>query len=203
MDRGTWQATVHRVTKSRIWLMLLSMYAWTVAWKALLSSTIFQNLLKFMATKTVVLSKHLLCQPLLLLPSISQHQGLFQWVSSSLQWVKWKSLSCVWLFVTPWTVVHGILQARILKWVAFPSPGDLPYPGIKPRSLHCRRILYQLSDKGRPGILEWVAYSFSDPGIEPGSPALQADSLPTELSGKWPKYWNFSFSNNISYEYSL
>ena len=31
--------------------------------------------------------------------------------------------------------VHGILQARILEWVAFPSPGDLPNPGIKPRSL--------------------------------------------------------------------
>ena len=34
------------------------------------------------------------------------------------------------------------------------------------------------------GILEWVAISFSgdlpDPGIEPRSPALQADSLPTE-----------------------
>ena len=30
--------------------------------------------------------------------------------------------------------VHGILQARILGWVAFPSPGDLLYPGIKPRS---------------------------------------------------------------------
>ena len=29
---------------------------------------------------------------------------------------------------------HGILQARILEWVAFPSPGDLPNPGIKPRS---------------------------------------------------------------------
>ena len=28
---------------------------------------------------------------------------------------------------------HGILQARILEWVA-PSPGDLPNPGIKPRS---------------------------------------------------------------------
>ena len=28
-----------------------------------------------------------------------------------------------------------------------------------------------------------------DPGIEPGSPALQADSLPTELSGK-PRYAN-------------
>ena len=31
--------------------------------------------------------------------------------------------------------VHGILQARILEWVAMPSPGDLPDPGIKPTSL--------------------------------------------------------------------
>ena len=31
-------------------------------------------------------------------------------------------------------VVHGILQARVLEWVAFPSPGDLPNPGIEPRS---------------------------------------------------------------------
>ena len=31
--------------------------------------------------------------------------------------------------------VHGILQARILEWVAFPSPGDLPDPGTKPESL--------------------------------------------------------------------
>ena len=30
--------------------------------------------------------------------------------------------------------VHGILQARILEWVAFPSAGDLPDPGIKPGS---------------------------------------------------------------------
>ena len=30
--------------------------------------------------------------------------------------------------------VHGILQARILEWVAMPTPGDLPNPGIKPRS---------------------------------------------------------------------
>ena len=28
-------------------------------------------------------------------------------------------------------LVHGILQARILEWVAIPSPGDLPNPGIK------------------------------------------------------------------------
>ena len=37
-------------------------------------------------------------------------------------------------------------------------------------------------------IMEWVAISFSrgspNPGIELGSPALQADSLPTELRGK-------------------
>ena len=30
--------------------------------------------------------------------------------------------------------VHGVLQARILEWVAVPSPGCLPNPGIKPRS---------------------------------------------------------------------
>ena len=31
--------------------------------------------------------------------------------------------------------VHGILQARILEWVACPPPGDLPNPGIEPMSL--------------------------------------------------------------------
>ena len=45
---------------------------------------------------------------------------------------EWKSLSCDPLFVFPWT---GILQARILEWVAFPFSRDLPNPGIKPRSL--------------------------------------------------------------------
>ena len=49
-------------------------------------------------------------------------------------------------------------------------------------------VLYQLSHKGSPRILEWVAIPFPadlhDPGIRPGSPALQADSLPTELLGK-------------------
>ena len=31
--------------------------------------------------------------------------------------------------------VHGILQARTLEWLLFPSPGNLPNPGIKPGSL--------------------------------------------------------------------
>ena len=49
----------------------------------------------------------------------------------------------------PGSSVYGILQQRIVEWVAFPSPGDLP-----------------------------------SPEMEPGSLALQADSLPIELSGK-------------------
>ena len=46
---------------------------------------------------------------------------------------KW-TLSHVWLFATPWTTVHVILQARILEWVAIPFSRDLHNPGIKPRS---------------------------------------------------------------------
>ena len=34
----------------------------------------------------------------------------------------------------PDSSVHGIFQARILEWAAISSPGDLPNPGIKPRS---------------------------------------------------------------------
>ena len=35
---------------------------------------------------------------------------------------------------SPDSSVHGILQARILEWVAIPSPEVLPDPGFKPRS---------------------------------------------------------------------
>ena len=34
----------------------------------------------------------------------------------------------------PGSSIHGIFQARILEWVAMPSPGGLPDPGIEPRS---------------------------------------------------------------------
>ena len=58
--------------------------------------------------------------------------------------------------------VQGILQARILKWVAFPFSRVLfPTQGWNPGLLYCRLILYQLSHKGSPRILEWVAYPFS------------------------------------------
>ena len=59
-----------------------------------------------------------------------------------------------------------------------------------------RWILYQLSRKGSPRVLEWLAYPFSRgsswPGIELGSAVLQVDSLSTELWGK-PQpivFWN-------------
>ena len=50
-------------------------------------------------------------------------------------------LSPVRLFVTPWTIARqaplsvGILHLRILEWVAFPSPEDLPNLGIELLSL--------------------------------------------------------------------
>ena len=50
----------------------------------------------------------------------------------------------------------GILQARILEWVAMPSCKRY-YQGLP----HCRWILYHLSPQGRPWILQWVAYPFS------------------------------------------
>ena len=39
--------------------------------------------------------------------------------------------------------------------------GIIPTQGLNPGLLHCRQILYQLSHKGNPRILEWVAYPFS------------------------------------------
>ena len=65
-----------------------------------------------------------------------------------------KSLSRVQHFVTPWTVAHqappSMEFSRQAYWsgLPFPSPGDLP-----------------------------------DPGIEPGFPALRADTLPYEPAG--------------------
>ena len=47
--------------------------------------------------------------------------------------------------------VHGILQARILEWVAFPFfKGVFPTQGSNAGLPHCRQILYQLSHQGSP-----------------------------------------------------
>ena len=66
-----------------------------------------------------------------------------------------KLLSHVQLFATPWTVAcqvppaMGLSRQECWSGLPFPSPGDLP-----------------------------------GPGIEPGSPALQTDALPSEPPGK-------------------
>ena len=52
-------------------------------------------------------------------------------VSDSLRTVESLPMDCS----PPGPFVHGILQARILEWVSFPSPGDLPDPGLEPVSL--------------------------------------------------------------------
>ena len=53
--------------------------------------------------------------------------------------------------------VHGILQARILEWVAIPfSRGIVPTQGSNSSLLHCRQILYQLSHCGSLRYNPWV-----------------------------------------------
>ena len=73
--------------------------------------------------------------------------GLFEILWERLSWpllcgseVKWKSFSHVRLFATSRTM--GILQARMLEWVAFPfSRGLSPTQGSNPGLPHCRWIL--------------------------------------------------------------
>ena len=109
-----------------------------------------------------MLSNHLiLCCCLLLLTPIFHSIRIFSNESAlCIRWPKYwsfsispsKEYSGLISFRIDWfdlPFVQGILQARILKWKPFPSPGDLP-----------------------------------DRGIKPGSPALQADSLPSEPLGK-------------------
>ena len=51
----------------------------------------------------------------------------------------------------PGSLSMGILQARILEWVAMPvSRGSFPTQGSNLGLLHCRKILYHLSYKEDP-----------------------------------------------------
>ena len=82
--------------------------------------------------------------------------------------------------------VQGILQARILEWVAMPSSTDtFPTQGLNPGLLHYRQILYCLCPPGKPlntGVGS-LSKDLPNQGIKWRSPALQADSLPAELYG--------------------
>ena len=71
-------------------------------------------------------------------------------------------------FSIPWTrQVHGILQAIILEWVAFPFSRGSCRSRDWTQLLHCRQILCQLSHKGSPRILEWVVCPFSSGSSQP------------------------------------
>jgi len=72
------------------------------------------------------------------------YSNRWRWVISIYSTVHCAVLSCyshVWLFCDPMdcsppgSSVHGIFQARILEWIAIPSPGDLPNSGTEPESL--------------------------------------------------------------------
>ena len=58
--------------------------------------------------------------------------------------------SCLTLCNSMDYIVHGILQARILDWVAIPSLGDLPNQGIKPRSLTLQADSLPVEPPGMP-----------------------------------------------------
>ena len=95
-----------------------------------------------------------------------QWQTFFLGLQNHCRWCKPKSLSHAQSCSTLCNPMDCIAQARILQasiWSGqpFPYSGDLPNSGLKPGFPHCRKILYQLSHKGRPRKLAWVAYPFS------------------------------------------
>ena len=71
--------------------------------------------------------------------------------------VKVTSLSPVRLFATPWTVAHqappsmGFSRQEYWSGLPFPSPGDLPDPGIEPRSPAFQADALTSEPPGKPG----------------------------------------------------
>ena len=82
---------------------------------------------------------------------------------------KWKSLSRVRLFSTPWTI-QSLEFSRPEYWSGYSLSllqGIFPTQGSNPGLPYCGQILYQLSHQGSPRILEWVAYPFSSESSQP------------------------------------
>ena len=50
----------------------------------------------------------------------------------------------------PDSSVHGIFQGRILEWVAISFSGDLPNPGIQPRSPALQADSLTFEEPGKP-----------------------------------------------------
>ena len=90
----------------------------------------------------------------------------------------------MYLILAPWNSLGqntGVDSLSLLQQI-FPTQGS--NPGL----LHCGQILYQLSQREAQEYWQGQPIpspaDLPDPGIKLRSPALQADSLPTELSGK-------------------
>ena len=87
--------------------------------------------------------------------------SLPRWFISEVKLVK--SLSRVWLFATPWTVAHqappsmGFSRQEYWSGLPFLSPGDLPNPGIEPRSPTLQVDALTSEPPGRlcVGLLQW------------------------------------------------
>ena len=78
--------------------------------------------------------------------------------------------------------VLGILQARILKWVAFPFPEDLPDPGIESRSPAPQADSLPTKPSGKPidwlGLLQTLCLPKCTAKLHfPGSLAIQCRLL--------------------------
>jgi len=63
--------------------------------------------------------------------------------------------------------VHGILQARILEWVAGSFSRESPNPGIEPRSPTLQVDSLPAEPLGKPKNAEWIAYLFSSGSSQP------------------------------------
>ena len=108
------------------------------------------------------------------------------------QVVKWSEVkvaqSCPTLCNPMDYTVRGILQARILERVAFPFCRGSSQPRDR-NQVSCIAGGFFTSWVTREAQKYWSGpipfpVDLPNPGIKPGSPTLQADSLPTELTGK-------------------
>ena len=122
-----------------------------------------------------------------------------------------KSLSRVRLFATPWTVAlqappsMGLSRQKYWSGLPFPSPGDLPDPGIEPRSPTLQADALTSEPPGKQLLVNkhcQYYHLYPSPGdlpnpvIKSGSLALQANSLLSESPGKPTNVKSFAFSYN-------
>ena len=137
-----------------------------------------------------ILPSHHLLSPFPPAFNFSQHQGLFQWVSSlyevllAYKFVYAQTYIIIYLSVYLYlyqakhesgsrSVLSDSLRSHGLysPWNSLAQntgvgslplfQGIFPTQGSNPGLPHCGQIFYQLSHKGSPRILEWVAYPFS------------------------------------------